>query len=88
MHDIDLLIFLAHAKCECHLVFDNQFAFLESGYGSSHFLQFLTAYAIKVFDNLIVNGLLLYYKWILGVGIEIKPFTFEATHILSGENDT
>lgn len=57
---IDFLILVTHAEGEGHLVFDDKFAFLQSGNGCANVVKFLTAYAEQVFDYFIVDRLLLH----------------------------
>ena len=59
MCHINFLILIPHAKGKSHLVFYNQLTLLKSGYSSSDFLKFLTTHAKQVFDDLIINSLLL-----------------------------
>ena len=60
MCHVDFLILAAHAQREGHLVFDYQLPLLKPCYGGTDFLEFLTAYAEKVFDYLVVDCLLLH----------------------------
>ena len=85
---IDFLILFAHAESKCHLILDYQFSFLKPGNSGANFLKFVTTYAEKVFDNLVVDSLLFHNKRILSISLEIKAFAFKATHILCGKDDT
>lgn len=50
MRHFNFLVFLTNIKSKGHLVFDNQFAFLQTGYFGANFLQFSTADTEKVFN--------------------------------------
>lgn len=84
---VDFLVLAAYAEGEGHLVFDDKFALLQTGNSGADLLEFLTADAEKVLYDLIVDGLLLHDKRILGVGVEVKALILEVRHILRGEND-
>ena len=53
---VDFLVLAAHAEGECHLVFDDEFAFLQTGNGGADFLKFATAHSKEVFDYLVVKS--------------------------------
>ena len=52
---IDFLILFAHTESKCHLILDYQFSFLKPGNSGANFLKFVTTYAEKVFDNLVID---------------------------------
>lgn len=81
------LVLATHAEGEGHLVFDDKFAFLEAGNGGADFLEFRAANSEKVFDDLIVNGLLLHDERVLSISVEVEALILEVAHILSGKNN-
>lgn len=83
----NLFVFFAHAEGDGGGVFDDEFAKLEAGYGLLYFVEFLAWYAEEVSDDAVVDGLLLHDQRVLGVGIEIEMFAFEAVHVLGGKDD-
>lgn len=87
MRYIDFLVLFAHTQCKSHLVFDYQLSLLKPSNGSANFLKFIATYTKLILDNLVINSLLLHNERILSIGIKVKSFALETTHILCGKND-
>ena len=57
---VDFLVLATHAEGKSHLVFDDKLALLQTGNSGADLLEFRAAYAEKVFDNFVVDCLLLH----------------------------
>lgn len=60
MRYADFLVLATHAEGKSHLVFDDKLALLQPGNSGADLLRFRAAYAEQVFDNLVVDCLLLH----------------------------